>query len=182
MSGSSLFSLARIRNCSSSLRKKALPRRVVEGERGERIQHAVAAEDAPVERLDSEDRHDVLRGHLVLARRCARGTPWCSFQNCTPSSMRSGVRKCSRYSHQGDDLLDRAVHRLDDLRLRLRGLQQRVHLLAAQAIAADDLVHEGHDLGALEVEAGRRRPLACAGSGAERCDQQQTMRLSTTIR
>ncbi len=54
----------------------------------------------------------------------------------------------------GSDLLGGTVHGLDDFRLRLAFAQQRQHLLLRQLIARHHLVHEGDDLGALQIEGG----------------------------
>jgi len=55
------------------------------------------------------------------------------------------------------NLLNRPVHDVDDLRLRPRLLQQAPHVVTLEAIALRDLVDEGHDLGAMQIEARRRR-------------------------
>ena len=92
-------------------------RRVVEGERRERVEHAVLAGDAAVERLDADDADDhVRRDAGVLVRPC-RASSRCSGQNATPASMRSSVRKWSRYCVQGMTSSAGLRHQLDDARL-----------------------------------------------------------------
>ena len=56
-------------NCASSFLKYSRARRIVEGEGGERIEHAVLAGDAAVESFHADDGHHVFgRDAGVLAR------------------------------------------------------------------------------------------------------------------
>ena len=113
-----------------------LARRVVEGERRERIEHAVAAGVAPVVRLDAEDGHDVLRRAPGTARRRARARRGARSRTARRRRCAPAVRKRSLVLPPRRDLLHRPGHGLDDLRLRLRRGQQRLHVAPAQAVAS----------------------------------------------
>ena len=81
--GSSSSSRVSSRNCSSSRAEEFAARRVVEGQRGQRIEHAVAAGDAG--RRRSRRRvmaTQVLRRHAASRARCASSSSRCSRQSC----------------------------------------------------------------------------------------------------
>src|SRR6202023_2760516 len=150
-------------------------RRVIERQRGEGIQHAVVAGLAPVAGFDAENRHQVFARDLILGGDLLERVLVIEPEARALADA-LGCQEVIAVFPPRRHLLDGAVHRLDDLWLRLRFLQQGAYVLAVEAVAAHHLVDEFHDLGALQIEAGRGRVrrLRARRSAHERGEQRVT--------
>ena len=154
VSGSTASSRDSAMNCASSPRKNSRARRIVEGERGERIEHAVLAGDAAVEGFDADDGDHVLgrdAGFLVrlLEPRAVLEHELRAFGDALLGEEALAVLP------PGRDLLGGLADQLDDLRLRLGLGEQAVDVerlpsCCAAAVASTNRL----DFGAIEIETG----------------------------
>ena len=146
-------------------------RRVVEAQRHERIEHAVTALQAAEVGLDAGDAQQVFGLHLPLH---GNGVEQFAMLAPQPGAGIDAlvIQEARAVFPPGQRFLGGPVHRLDDLRLRLGLAEDRVDLRARHA-RGRQLLDEGCDLGAFEIEPGmsgqcalrRRRPGRIARAG-----------------
>jgi hypothetical protein len=124
-------------------------RRVIEGQRGERVDHAMAAGVLAVEGLDADDGHDVARRHAVLLlgarQRAAVGAP--ELDAAGDARLGDELRAVV-LPHR---LLGRRADQVEDGVAALHAREHRVELALDEAVALHHLVDERAYLLALAV-------------------------------
>ncbi len=141
----------------------------IECQRGERVEHAIAAHDAAVLRLDADDGDDVFGRDAALGR-----DPFEPVAILFPELHALGNaffgEKARAIFPPRRDFLGRLADQLDDLRLGLRRTQHLQELGATDLVALRDLIDECLDVGPLEIEVLRVR-IRARGQQRKRCDQ-----------
>ena len=128
--------------------------RIVESERGQRIEHRVAARIATVIRFDADDRDDHFRGNAelvpgavqriaVLVPERSAGVDACRVEEPRREFVPFGRRQ------------DRARHRRDDFRLMVRLRKQPAQRARIETFVGDQLGDERAHLGSLRIADGR---------------------------
>ncbi len=145
--------------------------RVIERERGERIDHPVGPDVAAISGLDADDAHDDFLGHAELARGAREGLG-VAVPELHARLYALGVDEYRTVCLPGGERgFGGLLHRLDDRGLKLRLAEDAAELLAGKAVLlhhfGDELLHFLAVLVRRRIGGGRRSDLQRERRGDE---------------
>ena len=154
-------------NCASSPREELRARWIVEGERGERVEHAVLAGDAAVEGFDADDGDDVFRRHAGVLVRLLEPRAMLAHELRAFGDALLGHEALAVFV-PGRNFFRGLADQLDDLRLRLGLGEQPVDVERLHLVRGGGALDELLDFGAIEIETGAAGERAVRQRGTRR--------------